>query len=79
MLPWEVYSNVMKLYKRCPDVEGIFLTGGCFRTLEMLEVLEKDTGVPVVVTTPANMWRCLQLTGVKDPIYGFGQLLEKAR
>jgi len=79
MSPWEVYGNVMKLYRRCPEVEGIFLTGGCFRTLEMLEVLEKDTGVPVVVTTPANMWRCLQLVGVKDPIYGFGQLLEKAR
>jgi len=79
MSPWEIYGDVMKLYRRCPEVDGIFVTGGCFRTLEMLEVLEKDTGVPIVTTTPANMWRCLQLVGVKDPICGFGQLLEKPR
>ncbi|OGP65021.1 MAG: hypothetical protein A2170_02935 [Deltaproteobacteria bacterium RBG_13_53_10] len=79
MSAWEHYGNVMKLYRRCPDVDGIFVTGGCFRILETIETLEKDTGKPVVMTTAANMWRCLQLVGVKDPVYGFGQLLEKAR
>lgn len=77
--PWEHYGNVMKLYKRSPDVDGIFVTGGCIRALEILATLEKDTGVPIVTTTVANMWRCLQLAGVKDPVCGFGQLLEKDR
>lgn len=79
MSPQEIYGNVLKLYKRCPEVEGIFITGGCFRTLEILDILEKDTGIPMVTTTPANMFRCLQVAGVKDPIIGFGQLLEKPR
>lgn len=79
MSPQEIYGNVLKLYKRCPEVEGIFITGGCFRTLEVLDILEKDTGIPMVTTTPANMFRCLQVIGLKDPIYGFGQLLEKPR
>ena len=77
--PWEVYSNVMKFYRRCPDVDAIFIAGGCFRTLEMLEVLEHDIGRPVVTTVPANMWNCLRIAGVKDPVHGFGQLLEKIR
>jgi maleate cis-trans isomerase len=77
--PWEHYGNVMKLYRRSPDVDGIFVTGGCFRVLEVLKNIEKDTGKPVVMTTVANMWRCLQLVGVKDLVYGFGQLLEKTR
>jgi len=77
--PWEVYSNVMKFYQRCPDVDAIFIAGGCFRTLEMIETLERDIGLPVVTTVPANMWHCLKLAGVKDPVYGFGQLLEKPR
>jgi len=77
--PWELYSKVMKLYKRCPNVDGIFVSGACFRTLEMLETLEKNTGLPAVTTVVANMWRCLQLAGVKDLVYGFGRLLEKAR
>jgi arylmalonate decarboxylase len=79
MSPQEIYGNVLKLYRRCPEVEGIFITGGCFRTLEVLEILEKDTGIPMVTTTPANMFRCLQVVGVNDPIIGFGQLLEKDR
>ena len=77
--PWEHYGNVMKLVKRCRDVEGIFVTGGCIRILESLETVEKDAAVPIVMTTAANMWRCLQIAGVKDPIHGFGQLLEKKR
>jgi len=77
--PWEVYSNVMKFYRRCPDVDAVFIAGGCFRTLEMIETLEKDIGRPVVTTVPANMWHCLKIAGVKDPVYGFGQLLEKPR
>jgi maleate isomerase len=77
--PLEHYANVMQLYRRQPDVDGIFVTGGCIRSLEVLATLEKDTGVPVVTTTVANMWRCLQLAGVKDRVFGFGHLLEKAR
>ena len=79
MSPWELYSNIVKLYRRTPDIDGIFVTGGCFRILEALETLEKDIGKPVVMTTAANMWRCLQIAGVKEPIHGFGQLLERSR
>jgi maleate cis-trans isomerase len=75
----ENYANVLKLYRRTPDVDGIFVTGGCIRALEAVALMEKDTGVPVVTTTVANMWRSLQLAGVKDLVYGFGQLLEKPR
>ncbi len=77
--PWETYGGVMKVYKRCPDVDGIFLCGACLRTLEMIDTLEKDTGLPAVYTKTANVWRCLQLAGIKEPIYGFGKLLEMDR
>ena len=79
MPPQELYGLVMKLYKKTPDVEGIFVTGGCFRILETVAQLEKDTGVPIVMTTAANMWRCMQIAGVKDPVTGFGRLLEMDR
>jgi maleate isomerase len=77
--PWELYQNVVKFIHCCSDIDGIFLSGGCFRTLEMIDTLERDTGLPVVTTAPANMWHCLKLAQVRDPVYGFGQLMEKAR
>ena len=79
MSPWELYGEILKFYRRCPDVEAIFIAGGCFRTLEMLATLEKDLEFPVVTTVPANMWHCLRILGIKDPVYGFGQLMEKPR
>ena len=55
MSPWEVYAEILKFHRSCPDVEAIFIAGGCFRTLEMLATLEKDTGLPVVATVPARL------------------------
>jgi len=77
--PWETYSHVMRLYRKCPEADGIFVSGGGLRTLEMMERLEKDSGLPVVSTVVANMWHCLKLSGVKDLVHGFGQLLERDR
>ncbi len=79
MPPQELYGLVMKLYRKTPDVDAIFVTGGCFRILETVAQLEKDTGVPIVMTTAANMWRCMQIAGVNDPVTGFGRLLEMDR
>ncbi len=77
--PWEAYRGVMKLYRRNPDVDGIFLSGGGLRILPIIETLEKDTGLPVVGTTTANAWRSLQLAGIKEPISGFGKLMAMPR
>jgi maleate isomerase len=73
--PWEAYRGVMNLYRKNPDVDGIFLSGGGMRILPIIETLEKDTGLPVVGTTTANVWRSLQLAGIKESISGFGKLL----
>jgi maleate isomerase len=77
--PWETYGKVMRLYRKCPDADGIFVSGGGLRTLEMIEALEKDSGLPVVTTAVANMWHCLKLSRVKDTLRGFGRLLERDR
>ncbi|MDA8125600.1 MAG: hypothetical protein M0009_10480 [Deltaproteobacteria bacterium] len=79
MSPWEVYGEVKKFHQQCPDVDAIFIAGGCFRTLEMLSALERDLGLPVVTTVPANMYHCLKIAGIKDPVAGYGRLLEQAR
>jgi maleate isomerase len=74
-----VFNKLVKIYKHCSNVEGILVTGGAYRTVEMLDTLEKEIGVPVVTTVAGNMWRCLQLAGVKEPVKGFGQLLDRVR
>ena len=71
---------MMNLYRRTPDVEGIFVTGGCFRILESVAQLEKDTGVPIVIDHGRpTCGGVMQVAGVKDPVCGFGRLLEMDR
>jgi maleate cis-trans isomerase len=77
--PWEIKERLLAFHQRCPEVDGVFISGGCFRTLEMLAAFEKETGLPVLSTVPANMYNCLKIAGVKDPVTGFGRLMELPR
>jgi maleate cis-trans isomerase len=79
LTPWELCRKLVKVREQCSEAEAILVTGGAFRTVEMLETLEKQIGIPVVTTVSGNMWRCMQLAGIKDPIPGFGQLLARGR
>ncbi|MFH1488416.1 MAG: arylmalonate decarboxylase, partial [Pseudomonadota bacterium] len=77
--PWENYRFVMSVYEEAPEADAIFISCGTFRSIEIIETLERATGKPVVSSTTANTWMCLKLAGIKDPISGFGRLLSAER
>ncbi len=60
-----------------PDSEGIFISCTDFKTVELLEILEKDFGKKVISSNQATMWKLLRLSGMKLPIQGFGSLLSE--
>jgi maleate cis-trans isomerase len=57
------------------EVEAVFLTGTGMPTLPVLEALEHDLGKPVISSASAMMWNALRLSGVGQPIAGYGRLL----
>jgi maleate isomerase len=59
-----------------PDADGIFISCTGFRTIEIIEELERDTGKPVVTSNQASMAMALKMMGIKEKIRGFGSLLE---
>lgn len=61
-----------------PGADGIFISCTNFRTLEIVERLERERGKPVVSSNTASMWKLLRLAGVADPVPGFGRLLAGA-
>lgn len=77
--PHEIASDIIKLYQKHPQAEGVFVVGGCFRTLEIVDMVEQIIGIPIVGTQQANMWHCLKLCGIGDPLTGFGKLLAVPR
>jgi maleate cis-trans isomerase len=58
-----------------PDAEAIFLSGVGMPTLDALQVLEDDTGKPVISAASAMMWHALRTAGIRHRFSGYGRLL----
>jgi maleate isomerase len=61
-----------------PEAQAVFLSGTGMPTIEILEVLERDLGKPVLSAATAMMWHALRLAGVRHSISGYGRLLTSA-
>jgi maleate isomerase len=57
------------------DADAIFLSCGNIRTIEVIDIMEKDFGVPVVSSNLATIWKCLRMIGINEKINGYGKLL----
>lgn len=73
--PFEIYRFVKALAVQHPEADGIYLLGSGWRTLEMIEMLEADLGVPVVQHIAAQSWEIQKRLRVREPAAGLGRLL----
>lgn len=73
----QVYAHVKRVFLEHPDGDSIFLFGSGWRSLEAIEVLEQDLGVPVVHSVPARVWAIQKRLHVREPVEGYGYLLEE--
>ena len=77
--PAEVYRLGREALSKGPQADILFLSCGNLRTIEILSALERDTGKPVISSNQALLWSALRMAGVKEPIKGYGSLLERPR
>jgi maleate cis-trans isomerase len=74
-LPPETAYQVAREANR-QEADGIVISCTNFRSVEVIERLEKELGKPVISSNTASMWKLLQLAGIKKRIKGAGRLLE---
>jgi maleate isomerase len=60
-----------------PESQAIFISCTNFRTLEIIQPLEDATGLPVVTSTQASVWRLMAILGMTEGIAGAGRLLRR--
>lgn len=58
------------------DADCVFLSCTDFRTVEIIEALEKRLKKPVISSNQASLWECLRLEQLGICISGYGSLLE---
>ena len=59
-----------------PDAQGILISCGGLRTLNVARPLEERHGLPVVSSTQAAFWAAVRLIGESGRLSGYGRMLE---
>jgi maleate cis-trans isomerase len=71
-----IYGFIKKKFLEHPGAEGIYILGSGLDALGLVAVLEGDLGVPVVQPIAARVWEIQRRLHVRQPIKGYGALLE---
>ena len=58
--------------------EATFISCTNLPTIDIIADLEQDTGAPVVTSNQATLWASLRVLGCRQPVLGYGALLETA-
>jgi maleate isomerase len=73
----EVYAHTSKAFLKHPQAEAIYMLGSGWRTLDIIGLLEQDLQVPVIHPVPARVWAIQKRLHVRQPVQGYGRLLEE--
>jgi maleate cis-trans isomerase len=61
-----------------PQSQAIFISCSNFRTLEIIELLEKKLGKPVITSNMSSLWKMLRVLGDRRCLPGAGRLFRDA-
>jgi maleate cis-trans isomerase len=70
-----LYAHVKRLYRKHPGADGIYIQGGGWQTVRVVEILEKDLQIPVVHATVCEAWQIHTRLDVRETKPGYGRLL----
>lgn len=73
----EIYRFIKRLVLANPTAEAIYILGPAWRTLDIIDPLERDLGVPVVHHLPAQAWEIMKRLRVNEPKPDLGRLLRE--
>ena len=73
----EERAYLLGLHADAPDAEAVLISGTGLPTAGIVERLEHDLGKPVVTSQSATLWEALRVIGLRDPVRGYGRLLQE--
>jgi maleate cis-trans isomerase len=71
-----IYAFIKKRFLEHTQADAIYILGSGLDALGLVAVLEGDFGVPVVQPIAARIWEIQRRLHVRQPIRGYGTLLE---
>ena len=73
----EIYARAKRLFIESGGADCLYLLGAGWDCLTVITTLERDLNTTVLTNIPADVWACLTRLRIREPIRGFGRLLEE--
>lgn len=71
----QIYGHIKRQFEKAGGADAIYMLGSGWRTLDIIDTLESDLGVPVVHPVPARVWEVQRRLTINQPKAGYGTLL----
>lgn len=71
--PEQIHAVIRKM--NITGADSLFVAATNFRAIDVIDALERETGLPVVTSNQAAIWKALGLLGIRGGRPGFGRLL----
>jgi maleate isomerase len=68
-----VYRFVKEAFHKNPKAEAIYMLGPAWRTLDIIDKLEAELGVPVIHAVPVQCWDIQRHLDIHEPVKGYGR------
>ena len=72
--PYLFYHVAKEAYQSARDIDAIFITCMASPALEVIEILERETGKPVLSSCSASLYGVLKKLEIREPVEGYGRL-----
>jgi maleate cis-trans isomerase len=71
-----IYNFIKKKFLQHPGADAVYILGSGLGALGVVAPLEQDLGIPVIQPIAARIWEIQRRLHVRQPIKGYGILLE---
>lgn len=71
----EIYKFACEVVAASPGADALYIPCPQWPAADAVDAIERDCGLPVVASDPADFWAAFSGLGVRVKIDGFGQLL----
>jgi len=73
--PEQIFQFMKNIAAKHRDADGIYMLGSAWKTVAIIDRLEKELGLPLVHAGPARCWETQLRLGLRHPMPGYGRLL----
>jgi maleate isomerase len=71
----DVHRFIRTEFARHQNLQAVYMLGPAWHTLDIVEPLEGELGVPVINAVPVQCWDIQRHLDIHEPVKGFGRLI----